>query len=238
MRRLALSLVAIMLAAMLWGLAEPVRVPDTAEAQARPTLHWGSTGSNVRLVQWKLQSWGYYRGPIDGVFGTQTSQAVRRFQARNGLNADGLVGPSTWAALGFGSAAPAAARARAVASRGVSRSENVDLLARVVAAEAEGEPYSGQVAVAATILNRVRNPRFPNTLSGVIFQPHAFESVTNGLIWRRTPSATSYRAARDALNGYDPTYGAIFFWNPSKPVNPWIWSRSIITQIGSHVFAR
>ncbi|NLY51980.1 MAG: spore cortex-lytic enzyme [Firmicutes bacterium] len=238
MRRIALSLVAVMLVLLLWGLAEPVMVPDSAEAQTRPTLHWGSTGYNVRLVQWKLQSWGYYRGRIDGVFGTQTSQAVRRFQARNGLTPDGLVGPRTWAALGFGTAAPAAARVRAQSSRGVSRNDNVDLLARVVAAEAEGEPYAGQVAVAATILNRVRNPRFPNTLNGVIFQPHAFESVTNGLIWRRTPSATAYRAARDALNGYDPTYGAIFFWNPSKPVNPWIWSRSIITRIGSHVFAR
>ncbi len=238
MKRLALWLVAIVLVLQLWGLADPIMMSETAEAQTRPTLYWGSRGDNVRLVQWKLQSWGYYRGRIDGIFGTQTSQAVRRFQARNGLTPDGLVGPRTWAALGFGTAAPAATRVRAQSSRGVSRSADIDLLARVVAAEAEGEPYAGQVAVAATILNRVRNPRFPNSLSGVIFQPNAFESVSNGLIWRRTPSATSYRAARDALNGYDPTYGAIFFWNPYKPVNPWIWSRNIITQIGKHVFAR
>lgn len=121
---------------------------------------------------------------------------------------------------------------------GVSRSEDVELLARVIAAEAQGEPYAGQVAVGAVILNRVRSPQFPNSLSGVIYQPHAFESVSNGLIWRRTPSAEAYRAARDALNGWDPTYGSLFFWNPSKPVNPWIWSRQIVVRIGNHVFAR
>ena len=132
-----------------------------------------------------------------------------------------------WNSLAVG---PAAAQVRRV--------DNIDLLARVVSAEAEGEPYSGQVAVASTILNRVADPRFPNTLSGVIFQPHAFESVTNGLIWRRSPSATAYQATRDAANGYDPGYGSVFFWNPSKPVNPWIWSRSIIAWIGRHVFAK
>ena len=236
MKRLALWLVAIVLVLQLWGLADPIMMSETAEAQTRPTLYWGSRGDNVRLVQWKLQSWGYYRGRIDGIFGTQTSQAVRRFQARNGLTPDGLVGPRTWAALGFGTAAPAATRVRAQSSRGFPQCGHRP--SGSGGCRSRGEPYAGQVAVAATILNRVRNPRFPNSLSGVIFQPNAFESVSNGLIWRRTPSATSYRAARDALNGYDPTYGAIFFWNPYKPVNPWIWSRRIITQIGSHVFAR
>ncbi|NLK09047.1 MAG: spore cortex-lytic enzyme [Firmicutes bacterium] len=212
-------------------------------AQSRPALHCGSSGHDVRLVQWKLESWGYYQGVTDGIFGTETSQAVQRFQQRVGLTGDGVVGPRTWAALGFNvsttsTSAPPSTAGRMVASRGVRRVDNIDLLARVVAAEAEGEPYSGQVAVASTILNRVSDPRFPNTLSGVIFQPHAFESVTNGLIWQRTPSASAYQATRDAANGYDPAYGAVFFWNPSKPVNPWIWSRSIIVWIGSHVFAR
>lgn len=126
-----------------------------------------------------------------------------------------------------------------VVSQGVAgtRSEDIDLLARVIEAEAQGEPYVGKVAVAAVILNRVRHPEFPNTLSGVIFQPHAFESVTNGLIWRRTPSEESRRAAIDALNGWDPTYGSIFFWNPYKPVSPWIWSRPVVVQYGNHVFA-
>lgn len=127
--------------------------------------------------------------------------------------------------------------AQAGAGVGVARSDEVELLARVIAAEAQGEPYTGQVAVGAVILNRVRHPQFPNTLAGVVYQPLAFESVMNGLIWRRTPDATAYQAARDALNGWDPTYGALFFWNPAKPVNPWVWSRSIITQIGNHVFA-
>jgi N-acetylmuramoyl-L-alanine amidase len=120
----------------------------------------------------------------------------------------------------------------------LSQSEDHNLLARVVAAEAEGEPLIGQVAVASVILNRVRHPSFPNSMSGVIFQPHAFESVSNGLIWRRSPSTAAFTAARQALSGWDPTYGAVFFWNPSKPVSPWIWSRSIIVQIGQHVFAR
>lgn len=120
--------------------------------------------------------------------------------------------------------------------RGVVRSDEVDLLARLVAAEAEGEPYTGQVAVAAVILNRVQSPQFPNSISGVAYQPLAFESVMNGLIWRRAPSAEAYNAARDALNGWDPSYGSLFFWNPSKPVSPWIWTRNIIVHIGNHVF--
>lgn len=120
--------------------------------------------------------------------------------------------------------------------RGVARADEVDLLARLVAAEAEGEPYAGQVAVAAVILNRVQSPEFPNSISGVAYQPLAFESVMNGLIWRRTPSNEAYNAARDALNGWDPTYGSTFFWNPSKPVSPWIWTRTIIVNIGNHVF--
>jgi N-acetylmuramoyl-L-alanine amidase len=118
------------------------------------------------------------------------------------------------------------------------RGDDLNLLARVISAEAQGEPISGQVAVAAVILNRVRHPSFPKTLSGVIFQPHAFESVSNGLIWRRSPDQTAVAAARQALNGWDPTYGCVFFWNPSKPVSRWIWSRQIVARIGSHVFAR
>lgn len=116
--------------------------------------------------------------------------------------------------------------------------DDANLLARVVAAEAQGEPHTGQVAVAAVILNRVRDARFPHSLSGVIFQPHAFESVSNGLIWRRSPDANSIAAARQALNGWDPTYGCVFFWNPAKPVSAWIWTRNIVARIGSHVFAK
>ncbi|HBK61702.1 MAG TPA: spore cortex-lytic protein [Firmicutes bacterium] len=118
------------------------------------------------------------------------------------------------------------------------RAGDANLLARLVAAEADGEPYQGMVAVASVMLNRVESAKFPNTVSGVIFQPGAFESVSNGLIWRRSPSRQAVSAARDALNGYDPSYGCLFFWNPSKPVSGWIWSRTIAVRIGKHVFAR
>lgn len=112
------------------------------------------------------------------------------------------------------------------------------LLARLVAGEAEGEPYLGQVGVAAVIINRTKNPKFPSTIADVIFQPGAFESVGNGLVWSRYPSRTHFEAARQALDGWDPTYGCTFFWNPYKPVSSWIWSRPIVTQIGNHVFAK
>jgi N-acetylmuramoyl-L-alanine amidase len=122
--------------------------------------------------------------------------------------------------------------------RAQTRGGDVNLLARLIAAEAEGEPYQGMVAVGAVMLNRVASSKFPNSVSGCVFQPGAFESVSNGLIWRRSPSRQAVSAARDALNGYDPTYGCLFFWNPSKPVSGWIWSRSIAARIGKHVFAR
>lgn len=204
------------------------------EAQ-RPTLYWGSTGQQVRVLQWRLQEWGYYRGTIDGVFGNSTSQAVKNFQARNGLPVDGIVGPATWSALGLGWRAQAQPTATRVAAGG--RSDDLTLLARLIEAEGQGEPYEGMVSIAAVVLNRVESPKFPNSVSGVIFQPHAFESVTNGLIWRRSPSALAWQAARDALNGWDPTYGSLFFWNPSKPVSGWIWSRPVVRQVGAHVFA-
>ncbi|HHY19896.1 MAG TPA: spore cortex-lytic protein [Firmicutes bacterium] len=117
-------------------------------------------------------------------------------------------------------------------------SGNIDLLARVIAAESQGEPYEGQVAVGSVLLNRVKSSKFPNSIAGVVYQPKAFESVSNGLIWRRTPSNTAYSAARAAINGWDPTYGCTFFWNPSKRVSPWIWTRKIVRWIGNHVFAR
>lgn len=115
--------------------------------------------------------------------------------------------------------------------------DEVDLLSRLVMGEATGEPFTGQVGVAAVVINRTQSPLFPGTVPGVIYEPDAFESVSNGLIWSRSPATEEVRAAELALNGWDPTYGALFFWNPYKPVSPWIWTRQIITQIGSHVFA-
>lgn len=209
-----------------------------ADQQSLPILYWGTSGPAVRTLQARLNQWGYHSGSVDGVFGTTTSQAVRRFQSKNGLTPDGVVGPSTWRALGLaGAVAPAAPVATPVVARSSAQS-NLNLLARLVAAEARAEPYIGQVGVAAVILNRVADPRFPKSVSGVIFQPHAFESVSNGLVWRRSPVASEVKAARDALNGWDPTYGSLFFWNPAKPVSRWIWSRPISLRIGSHVFAR
>lgn len=114
---------------------------------------------------------------------------------------------------------------------------NIDLIARLIAAEAQGEPYEGQVGVGAVIVNRSNDPKFPGTIPGVIYEPWAFESVSNGLIWQRTPSWTERRAAIDAVSGWDPVYGSKFFWNPSKPVGGWIWTRPIVRQIGNHVFA-
>lgn len=219
--------------------------PIMGLAQTRPTLYWGSPETaHVYDVQARLKQWGYYNGAIDGVYGAGTYEAVRLFQSRNGLRVDGVVGPTTWQALGFATSGgggggtrtqPTATPASAGA---VSRRDDVSLLSRVVNGEAEAEPYLGKVAVAAVILNRVRDSRFPNSLSGVIYQPLAFESVANGQIWRRSPSSESVRAAQDAINGWDPTYGAVYFWNPSKPVNPWVWSRQIVSRVGNHVFAK
>jgi N-acetylmuramoyl-L-alanine amidase len=115
--------------------------------------------------------------------------------------------------------------------------DEYELLARVIMGEATGEPFTGMVAVGAVIINRTKDPAFPPTLAGVIYDPDAFESVTNGLMWSSQPTDEMYRAAELALNGYDPTYGCTFFWNPYKPVSPWIWSRPVVTQIGNHVFA-
>lgn len=196
------------------------------------TVSWGSRGEDVRVLQTKLRDWGYLKGSVDGIYGSATYAAVKSFQQKNGLKADGIVGPNTWAALGISTAARTNDY---TPSRAVSNRDDVTLLARAVHAEAGAEPYEGKVAVGAVILNRVKSASFPNSLAGVIYQPLAFESVANGII-NRPPSQDSIRAAQDALNGWDPTYGSLYFWNPSKPVNKWIWSRKVIVRIGQHVF--
>lgn len=197
-----------------------------------PTLYWGSTGWYVSQVQWRLTSWGYYDGPVDGIFGDGTWRAVQTFQWKNGLAVDGIVGPATWEALGF----PVTPAAPAVSRGYVSDRDAITLLARLIMGEAADEPFEGKVAVGAVVLNRVRNASFPHTIAGVIFQPGAFESVSNGQIWRPLTSE-AIRAAELALSGWDPSGGALFFWNPAKPVSPWIWTRPIIARIGHHVFA-
>lgn len=209
-----------------------VTFPWQAGAAPYATLRWGSRGNDVCLAQRKLKGWGYYKGSIDCIYGRQMYAAVTLFQRRNGLWVDGVVGPATWRGLGYDPGYPAAGGGWVAARNG-----DQDLLARVITAEAKGEPYEGQVAVGAVILNRVSDSRFPNTLAGVVYQTHAFESVSNGSIYA-PPAASSVRAAQDALNGWDPSGGAVFFWNPYKPVSEWIWSRPIIKQIGDHVFAK
>ncbi|GAB6179281.1 spore cortex-lytic enzyme [Desulfotomaculum defluvii] len=200
-------------------------------------LYWGSSGTKVRAVQQKLKDWGYYDGAVDGYYSGKTASAVRKFQAYHGLRADGIVGSKTFSALGINTPPPKTTYK--VSSTGsiayVGNDHNVNLLARVIMGEAADEPYIGKVAVGAVILNRTKHSGFPQTLAGVVYQPLAFESVSNGQ-YNRPLSSEAVRAAHDALAGYDPTGGATFFWNPYKPVSRWIWSRRIVTQIGNHVF--
>lgn len=207
-----------------------------AHAQYR-SLYWGLSGNDVTRLQSQLSAWGYYTGPLDGYYGSETRQAVILFQRYNGLAPDGVVGPATWEALGFSPAYDYAPPEPAGVSRGISNRSDVYLLARVIEGEAADEPFTGKVAVGAVILNRLRSAAFPHTLAGVIYQPHAFESVSNGQ-YNRPVTEESLRAAMLAMNGWDPTGGALYFWNPAKLVSPWIWTKNILTQIGRHVFAR
>lgn len=187
----------------------------------------GSTGDAVRTIQTKLSNWGYFSGDIDGIYGPKTEEAVKYFQRKNGLTVDGVVGPATLRALGMsttGGETPAS-----------SQSNSVELLARVISAEARGEPYSGQVAVGAVILNRVEHPSFPNTIAGVVYQPGAFTCMVDGQ-FNEPVADSAYRAARDALNGADPSGGAIYYFNPDTATSAWIWSRPLITVIGKHRF--
>lgn len=184
----------------------------------------GSTGSVVTQIQKKLSAWGYYSGSVDGIYGSATESAVKKFQQKNGLTVDGIVGTATLAALGISASSSAS-----------SQSNDVYLLARLISAEARGEPYSGQVAVGAVVLNRVKHPSFPNTLSGVIYQPGAFSCLDDGQ-FNQPIAESAYRAARDALNGADPSGGAIYYFNPSTATSSWIWSRPLIVTIGKHRF--
>lgn len=195
---------------------------------------WGSSGEMVTKIQTNLKKWGYYTGNVDGVFGTQTSKAVRRFQQKNGLKVDGVVGSQTLAALGLSESSGSGGSGAAASG---SSNSNLYLLARIISAEARGEPYEGQVAVGAVVLNRVKHPSFPNTLSGVIYQNGAFTAIVDGQ-FDQPISSQSYQAARDAMNGWDPSGGAIYYYNPAKTTNTWIYSREVIKTIGNHVFAK
>ena len=201
--------------------------------QALAAVGWGDTGENVRQIQQKLSQWGYYSGTVDGVFGQATYDAVVRFQKKNGLRADGVVGSATAAAMGISLPGGSVAASSSSAS---SYQSDVELLARLIHGEARGEPYVGMVAVGAVVLNRVRSSRFPNTLAAVIYQSGAFDAVKDGQI-NLTPNEQSRRAARDALNGWDPTGGCLYYYNPSTATSSWIWSREVRLTIGDHSFA-
>lgn len=190
---------------------------------------YGSRGTEVRTIQEKLKRWGYYSGSVDGIYGSQTVSAVKSFQKKNGLTVDGIAGTQTLKAMGITSSSSS--------SSSSNNSSNVNLLARVVYGEARGEPYTGQVAVAAVVLNRVKSSKFPNSISGVVYQSGAFDAVADGQI-NMTPDTTAKKAAQDALNGWDPSYGAIYYFNPSTATNKWIWSRPMTVTIGKHRFCK
>ncbi len=192
------------------------------------TLTMGQRGERVALVQQRLKQWGYYTGDVDGVFGRGTYNAVVRFQKANGLTADGQVGQRTAAAMGVS--------LTGTLSASLYRESELSLLARLVSGEARGEPYIGQVAVAAVVLNRVRSDDFPDTISGVIFQPGAFDAVWDGQ-FDMTPTDSAVRAARDAMNGWDPSGGCTYYYNPSTATSEWIWTRQVQLTIGRHAFA-
>lgn len=206
---------------------------DNARTVAVAVISQGSRGETVKLIQQKLKRWGYYNGAIDGIYGSATKKAVKYFQSKNGLTADGIVGNKTLAALGI-----SLNGSSQTSSSGTSYSNtDVTLLARLIYGEARGENFTGQVAVGAVVMNRVKSSSFPNTISGVIYQPYAFTAVADGQI-NLSPDATAIKAAKQAMNGYDPTYGAIYYYNPAIATSTWIFSRKTTITIGNHVFAK
>lgn len=190
---------------------------------------YGSRGEEVRTIQTKLKRWGYYNGNVDGIYGSQTLAAVKYFQRKNGLAVDGIAGKRTLEAMGIFTSSGN--------SGSSSSSSDLNLLSRLVYGEARGEPYTGQVAVAAVVLNRVKSSSFPNSISGVIYQKGAFNVVDDGQI-NLSPNSTAKKAAQDALNGWDPSYGSIYYFNPATATNKWIWSRPMTVTIGKHRFCK
>lgn len=203
--------------------------PSYTEQSVDVLSKYGSRGSEVTEIQTRLKRWGYYNGSVDGIYGTQTKDAVIAFQKKNGLTADGIAGDRTLAAMGITSSSGSGS------SSGKYSQSDVQLLARMISAESRGEPFSGQVAVGAVILNRVEHPSFPNTISGVCYQSGAFTALTDGQ-FNEPVAESAYRAADAAINGSDPSGGAIYYYNPVTAKSQWIRSRPIIATIGKHVF--
>ena len=185
----------------------------------------GSRGTEVRNIQTRLKAWQYYFYTVDGIYGWRTAEAVKKFQRKHGLTVDGICGPATLAKIGLPT------------GQSTSSTNNVNLLARIINGEARGETYTGQVAVGAVVLNRVRSSSFPNTIAGVIYQPGAFTAVSDGQI-NKPVVQSCYNAARDALNGWDPSGGALYYFNPNTATSDWIWSRPVVARIGNHIFCK
>ena len=190
---------------------------------------YGSRGDEVITIQTKLKRWGYYYGNIDGIYGSKTLAAVKKFQSANGLKVDGIAGPKTLEKMGIFNSSNS--------SGGTYSNSDLNLLAHLVYAEARGESYRGQLAVASVVLNRVKSSSFPNSVAGVIYQKGAFSVVSDGQI-NLSPNQTAINAAQDAINGWDPSYGAIYYFNPNTSTNGWIWSRPVTVVIGNHRFCK
>lgn len=234
----ALKLTACVLACVLIVAASgfavyKVNYENADQTVATAVISQGSRGETVRQIQQKLKRWGYYKGSVDGIYGAQTTAAVKYFQRKNGLSVDGKAGPKTLAVMGI---SVSGSSSSGTSGQNSYSNSDINLLARLVYGEARGESYTGQIAVAAVVLNRVKSSSFPNTISGVIYQPYAFTAVSDGQI-NLTPDARAISAAKEAMNGYDPTYGAIYYYNPATATSAWIFSRKTTVQIGQHVFA-
>lgn len=208
-----------------------ISAPQNVINVSAAVLRQGSRGQTVRTLQRKLKNWGYYTGSVDGIYGKKTVEAVKYFQRKNKLKVDGIAGPKTLSAMGISSSSSG--------SSGVTSNysdADVALLARLIYGEARGESYVGQVAVGAVVLNRIKSAQFPNTMSGVIYQKWAFTAVQDGQI-NLTPNSTAKKAALDAMNGWDPSYGALYYYNPAVATSQWIFTRKTTVTIGNHVFA-
>ncbi len=202
--------------------------PNTLEVGS---YSWGAKGEEVKQIQTKLKQWGYYEGNVDGSYGYKTWEAIKKFQQKNGLKADGIAGKQTLEKLGI------QPKRQEVSNNNTDANRDIYLLSAAIHGESRGEPYVGQVAVGAVVLNRVRHASFPNSIAGVVYQPGAFDAVKDGQI-NLNPDETAKKAARDALNGWDPTNGAVYYWNPSTATSKWIWSVPITSRIGKHVFGK
>lgn len=199
---------------------------DDYISYGQANIFWGSKGDEVKTVQTKLKNWGYYNGSVDGVYGYKMYQSVKKFQKKNNLKQDGIVGNATKKALGI-----------QTKKKATSRSDEIYLLSQAITGEARGEPYIGQVSVGAVILNRIKDSRFPHSIAGVVYQPGAFTAVDDGQI-NMKPTQSCIKAANDAINGWDPTGGAVYYWNPATATSKWIWRLKPIYKVGKHWFAK